>query len=170
MGARLQHHPGCTASGSEINLNPERQVQEPPGGRWCCWWPGRTRRADWGGTTVRSIWGALGSGRNLTSGQSRGLSRMALPPWGTRGSVWMFLAVRALGCSWLPLRRGQGGCTPFMTHRTPDSTENGGPRVSSAKWREADLELPLVGGPTRSFVGRHLCFLGRLCWEGSAQQ
>lgn len=68
----------------------------------------------------------------------------------------MFSAVRALGCSWLAVRRGQGGCAPFMTHRTAESTENRGPRVSSARWREAGLELPLVGGPTRSFVGRHL--------------
>ena len=103
-------------------------------------------------------------------GSHRVSAGMTLPPWGTRGNVWMFSAVRALACSWLPVRRSQGGCAPFMTHRTPDSTENRGPRVSGAKWREADLELSLVGGPTRSFVDRHLCFLGRLCWERSARQ
>lgn len=71
----------------------------------------------------------------------------------------MFSAVRALDAV-LPVRRGQGGCAPFTARRMATSTENRGPGVSGAKRREADLELPLIEGPARSFVGRHLCFLG----------
>ena len=72
----------------------------------------------------------------------------------------------------LPVRRPQGGCAPFTARRMAASTESRGPGVSGAKRREADLELPLIEGPTRSFVSRHLCFLGGggLCWEGSAWQ
>lgn len=43
---------------------------------------------------------------------------------GKHGTAWMLSAIRALGCSWLPVHRGQGGCAPFMTHRTPDSAES----------------------------------------------
>lgn len=118
---------------------------------------------------VRSIWGALGSGRSLASGQSRGLSRDDPATVGNVRQRPVFSAVRALGAV-LPMRRGQGGCAPFTTRRTATSTENHGPGVSGAKRREADLELPLVEGPIRPFVGSHLCFLGGLCWEGSAWQ
>ena len=51
-------------------------MQEPPGGHWCCGWPREDSEGlTVGETMVRSIWGALGSGRSLASGQSRGLSR-----------------------------------------------------------------------------------------------
>lgn len=79
LGARLPRHPGCReapgAHGTEIDLNPERA------GAGARRWPlvpllaREDSGADCGKTMVRSIWGALGSGGSLASGQARGLSR-----------------------------------------------------------------------------------------------